>query len=308
MTRGEEWERTKTPDPFFRYSWSYWCVPSALVAFVTVLLESAHSRDAIRLLPYFTYAVRQDAYDPAQFRIGTPAVWQFEGGGRVRGTVHLHILALCITPSLGAKGLADTPVAGSAETADTQRGGYSSPQEVFAAYRTALSREDWRTAFHCLTRPCQDFFIFEIAFAAGMHEDRNEEGKALNAALQRYGYDPGELEAAFEAAFGDKKPIDIDVTAMHKLMGDLVKDRETLFVEAHRILAKYLKGKPSVLHSLMQIEVHGKEAVGRSRKTSYVHSVYTNGGEMREFVHKVTGPAIVHFRKCDGKWFFHRIN
>ncbi len=82
---------------------------------------------------------------------------------------------------------------------------YSSPGEVFDAYRKARDKDDWRTLFSCLTKESQELEVFEV-FIACETTSHHQEARAV---CKKYGVDNVSINTIYYAKYKRKHGIDI---------------------------------------------------------------------------------------------------
>jgi len=84
--------------------------------------------------------------------------------------------------------------------------GYGSPREAYEAYRRALDKDDWRTAFHCFTPAARDDQVFATFDGATF---RAEEPKVA-AAMKKYGLDLDTVLKEYTKQYRDKHGVDLE--------------------------------------------------------------------------------------------------
>ena len=79
------------------------------------------------------------------------------------------IVAACVLAAVAIQ-----PSVGLAAPTEEQRQKYSSPREVFDAYRAAIAAGDWPTTYNCWTPEDRKALVFEAYFSLQMQPDAPE--------------------------------------------------------------------------------------------------------------------------------------
>ncbi|MGE0535729.1 MAG: hypothetical protein AB7O68_12190 [Pirellulales bacterium] len=198
-----------------------------------------------------------------------------------------------------------------AETAS----GYNSPVKAFDAYRNAISKRDWRTAFHCWAPEWREHLIFETVFACHLKPDSPKvlallkahaaDEAIINAAYdaryqERHGVDLARLNADYEAkrAAADPPPMPpTDAALLREVVCSQIADKPGFYAEAANILVT--DGATPRIGKLEKLTIRGDKAVGWANET--IHGVRSTGGKTnRRFEHVV--PVRYQFRKTAHGW------
>lgn len=83
---------------------------------------------------------------------------------------------------------------------------YNSPREVFEAYREAIGKRNWRTAFLCWVPERREDQVFEAYFGCNMKPGKPE----VIAALKKYGVEESAVDAEYTKRYKEKHGIDLD--------------------------------------------------------------------------------------------------
>jgi hypothetical protein len=95
---------------------------------------------------------------------------------------------------------------------------YSSPQEAFNAWRAAMEKHDWRTAFLSETPSARNAEVFALFVECGM-----KGGPKVQALLKKFGVEDasGQLNAEYDRRYKEKHGVDIGrLTADRKAKED----------------------------------------------------------------------------------------
>jgi hypothetical protein len=143
----------------------------------------------------------------------------------MRRTIALVSLALVLILGLTAPaadpGRRETPNGPAAQ-------GYPSPREAYEAYRQALDKDDWRTAFYCFTPAAGDDQVFGTFDGATF---RAEEPKVA-AAMKKYGLGVETVMKEYTKQYRDKHGVDLE-----KLQAEIARRRQER-------LKKYIEDHP----------------------------------------------------------------
>jgi hypothetical protein len=131
---------------------------------------------------------------------------------------------------------------------------YSSPQAVFDAYREAIGKRDWRTAYFCYTLESQKSAVFETYFAS----QERRQTKAIEDVLKKL--------TGGKSLEGAKPPDHADNAQVADFMYKVVDDPAAFFSEMNTVLhdADHPLDAPGKLHD---VSVDGDTATGHTAVT-----------------------------------------
>ncbi len=181
-------------------------------------------------------------------------------------------------------------------------GGYSTPNEVWDAYRQAMHKGRWKDAFRHLTPRSQEYcvqgFVFIAAYVRG-GPDKDSAAK-LKAILGKHGLDLDQIEPEAE-----KVTSKAEVAAYVDQLNQRVKDKEQLFHDVMSVLEPKLpwprdkRGKRVIIWGkLTAVTVVGDTAIGKCMEKLDQNDVFEIGG-----VRQTEREAEIAFRKLNGRWF-----
>jgi hypothetical protein len=187
---------------------------------------------------------------------------------------------------------------------------YSSPADVFNAYREARSKRDWRKCFHCLTPEAQKDALFETYFACGMSGSKEVaticekfiDGVTLNADYEkRYKEKHGMSIAEVRAKEQTEEPRGPTATSDRDLLVEAlnaqIQDKVGFYEAALNLLES--SDSPSPIGDLGQMVIEGDSATGAA-DIAIVHYEMKPGEPEKRVDDKV--PKTFKFRKVNGGW------
>jgi len=128
----------------------------------------------------------------------------------------IALVSLALVPILSLAAPAADPGRHEASNGPAAQG-YGSPREAYEAYRRALDKDDWRTAFHCFTPAARDDQVFRTFDAATF---RAEEPK-VGAAMKKYGLGVETVMKEYTKQYRDKHGVDLE-----KLQAEIDRRRQ----------------------------------------------------------------------------------
>lgn len=166
---------------------------------------------------------------------------------------------------------------------------YSSPQEVFEAYRKAIARGDWLAAFHCLSDEAKKQAIYDVYMSGSFQ--LGELGKKAAKIQSEYGASSRVVEAEYQKRYlaknanGTSDGIgDGGIEVLKEILDERIDDTLGFYVATQKLLADP-KSTPT-LGSLGQVGVAENLAKGQAQVTVYVFSA-ENGGPVERKESKV---------------------
>jgi hypothetical protein len=175
----------------------------------------------------------------------------------------------------------ECPIFHSASTA------HASPDAVFAAAKTALNRQDWKSYFHCLTPESRDGFAAKIPTLAIIDAQlsdffgREQDAKIIQTTLEKHGLTKAAIVKSWES--------DDPQRAARNLL-NLVADRDAFLADFFTALCdlESTKGKPKIPNdaTLRVVRIDDGSATGM---VEYV-----------EFRKKKS--EAINFKRMDGSW------
>lgn len=205
---------------------------------------------------------------------------------------------------------------------------FSTPNEVFEAFRDAHDNHKWLDEFNCFTRSAQTNMVYELYVACAARDNDS----ATMAILKSHNVDPTLVGSDYENRYKQKHGVDLakaraqSEQKLEEYRRSPVKSEKTLMdalampsldqgileeVVCARIknkakfyddVSKRLFGSqdsPSRFGNLERVTVHGSTAVGFATFTSYHLEHYPNRPIKPV---KDTFTKEFHFEKADGGW------
>ena len=203
-------------------------------------------------------------------------------------------LALCLTAN--AVALAQEP---------QQLPAHDSPNEVFDLYRKSIAKQDWPTAFHCLTAAAQADAIFEAYVGCSMQAGGGSREKAATDLLKKFGTTSQAVDTELEKRLQQKYPQgappgseDQQRSILVEVVTEAIADEPAFYDAVQKLLVD--PKSPPKLGPLDNVELNGHRAQGRAPYTIYSY-VSKNGGPVERQEH--VSPKPFRFRKVEGSWF-----
>lgn len=178
---------------------------------------------------------------------------------------------------------------------------YNSPRAVYDAFRMAISNEDWRAVYSCLTPQMKLAVVWELL------EDSyiSRETKTIEEVRKKYGFDANAAMLEYNRRIKEKQGVLPheqqvrlpDRSLIQEIVSAQITDKEGFFVEMTKALGRS-ELEPE-LGELEQIQVEGEKATGRANKMVF-HLEGGVGVPDRKVGEKIT--ATFRFSKEKGSW------
>lgn len=215
-------------------------------------------------------------------------------------------------------------------TLKSQQDGYSSPRDVFNAFRKARNSRDYRTEFYCLTPDSQDQATFGLVEEQPAYQllEFPIKAKVLET-LTKYGPKWSIVEAEYKTKYHKKYGIDPPCSAeeivrnggpalakrfprevnapppssddalLYDIVLSLVPDKAKLYEEVN--LAHTGGDALPRIGKLHGLDIHGDTAVGYLRETVVSYQRGTTDQTKKKAEDVVWKPF--SFRRLNGRWF-----
>lgn len=198
-------------------------------------------------------------------------------------------------------------ISATARAQDTPRSvGYESIENLFAAYRTARNKGDWRTLFALGTDANRNEIITAIALSPRVASDPQ-----LKAILKKHGLDWNEFNRQLGGVLSaDKldKLNDAEIGNVTKKASNIVRsadfDKTGLYAAAQEHFSKSGDFWDFTVHELRKVKHNGSVATGRAVTTHFTKVRTTGPGVApHERTTKISGSEALHFRRIEGRWY-----
>lgn len=228
-----------------------------------------------------------------QSHLFSGAIWE--------AAMKLRYLCLQVASAL----ILSTAVSGSAgdegnlQTSDSE----TTPQEVFAAYSTAVRKEQWKEAYAMMTPAYRDFQAFELAFGLGMvgkdeliekHQDPEKLKRLEIKAKQQHEEALALAEVGKELS--DKERVERQQEGRRDFLKTL-KDQEKFYCAAMAAVADLLSDD---LPDGKLRNVTNKGDRARGTTTQYIKSIEKKNG--KETKRREAYQSPVYFQKHGNQW------
>jgi hypothetical protein len=171
---------------------------------------------------------------------------------------------------------------------------YSSPREVFDAYRGAVARHDFRSMDHCLTKKRQDLLIHEVYVACCIRG-----GPRVLYVLKKFGIEESKMSAEYEKVTQGKAG---SPEHFMEFVIQRIGDRPGFLVAAYEALEQR-DVTPQRLSQLQSVQIKGDLATGRVNRTVTIE-MRTRYPPQPEVIRRqlATTDVLFGFRKTEKGW------
>jgi len=181
---------------------------------------------------------------------------------------------------------------------------YASPAEVFGAYRQALARRKWQTAFFCLTPQSRMLAILEVFTNCQLHQDAR-----IDALLKKHNVTPADVGADYDRRLQAKQAApntspdarEANAGPDLDLFSQILDERVANKVDFFAGLNELTNGPDALkLGALERVEVKQDQATGQAAVAIvHIEQVTANGPQVRKNTWHV---ETFRFRKEQGSW------
>jgi hypothetical protein len=215
-------------------------------------------------------------------------------GGLMRATGANQLAARCLgavlIAAVASPAIADRP-------ADAL--GHKTIEELYAAYKEATEKRDWKALFLLSTPERQNADILMLAVSAATSNDAT-----LRRLVEEHGVDWRQLDHAWTTE--DNQRLMREAPALAASIGKKVRDKVGLFVVAQsHLLAKRSDLLSTEVQELKNLVRRGAMAVGESneRNTCIERTFDARGNQTGQVRRALSVKSRLWFRQINGHWY-----